>query len=423
MKVSLALAVLLLAIALPFGGSLSIAQGVEPTCTAAGRTDSDILLCDDFDDGSFLSSWNINSHFDVWPVSDFVRCGHDFGFHSRCAAWSNFLIFDTYWGYWGYDAWRAFPPQDEFYVRWYQYISDPFVWGTLEDKSVLLHDPVGSITAYVATNRNHLPVEPNSGPGMPFVANYQDLDWADTNGRYTLVNRFQNQGDNITLERGRWYLFEWYIRFNTPGVSDGVTKLWIDDASRPIARQTLRLRYDDMRWLRGSDGGKQFGFLRLTVYDQRCDIDPNTCPPNGPAILSQSHRWDHIVVSKSPIGPVPPPPSCELAQAVPNFLWPPNHRMVPIAITGVTDPQNEPLTITIVNVTQDEPVDGAGDGNRAPDAVVQGGALLLRAERSERGNGRSYEVHFVARVPRGTLCTGTVRVGVPHRMAPGFMIR
>lgn len=435
MKVTLALSILLLTTALQVDRSIAIAQPPAPRCPGAGKASFGVILCDDFEDGSFLQHWDIGSNSGTWPNADFVRCGHRFGFHSRCAAWSNFLIFDTYWGYWGYDAWRRFPPQNDFYVRWYQYISDPYTWGTLEDKSVLLHDPVGpddavTITAYVATNRTHLPVEPNSGPGMPFVANYQDLDWADTNGQYTLVNRFQNQGDNITLEPGRWYLFEWYIRLNTPGVSDGVTKLWIDDASRPISkhagrpmsRQTLRLEYDDMRWLRASDAGKQFGFLRLTTYDQRCDIEPQACPPNGPAILNQSQRWDHIVVSRIPIGPIPPPPSCELAQAVPNLLWPPNHRMVPIAITGMTDPQNEPLTITIVNVTQDEPVDGAGDGNTAPDAVVQGGALLLRAERSGRGNGRSYEVHFMARVPRGAQCTGTVRVGVPHSMAPRFAI-
>ena len=427
MKVSLALVVLLLAIALPFGGSLSIVQGVEPTCVAAGRTDSDVLLCDDFEDGSFLQHWSIGSNSGTWPNSDFVMCGRGFGFHSRCAAWSNRLIFDTYWGFWGYDAWRRFLPHNEFYVRWYQYISDPYAWGTLEDKAVMLHDPVGSndpttITAYVATNRNQLPSVPNSGPGKPFVANYQDLDLPETEWQYTKINRFQNQDHDITLQPGRWYLFEWYLKMNTPGVSDGVTTLWIDDASRPISRQTLRLQYDDMRWLRSSDAGKQFGFLRLTVYDQRCDIHPQSCPPGGPAILNQSQRWDHIVVSRSPVGPIPPPPSCELAQAVPSLLWPPNHRMVPIAIARVTDPENEPLTITIVSVTQDEPVDEAGDDDMAPDAVVQGNAVLLRAERSGRGNGRSYEVHFVARAPRGSQCAGTVRVGVPHSMAPGLGI-
>ena len=59
-----------------------------------------------------------------------------------------------------------------------------------------------------------------------------------------------------------------------------------------------------MRWLKYTDLGKQFGVLRLTVYHQRCDGVPNTCPPHGPAILNQSQRWDNIVVSKAPIGPI-----------------------------------------------------------------------------------------------------------------------
>jgi len=139
---------------------------------------------------------------------------------------------------------------------------------------------------------------------MPFVANYQDVDWAETGGQSTRVNRFQNQGKNITLQPGTWYLFEWYVKLNTPGKSDGVTRLWIDDATRQVPAQTLRMEYADMRWLKYSDFDKQFGLLRLTVYHQRCDLVPNTCPPNGPGMLNQSHRWDEIVISKWPIGPL-----------------------------------------------------------------------------------------------------------------------
>ena len=106
------------------------------------------------------------------------------------------------------------------------------------------------------------------------------------------------------LQPGRWYLFEWYVKLNTPGLSDGVAKLWIDDASQPISSQTLRMEYEDMRWLRGDQQGKQFGVVRLTLYDQRCDIGRNACPPNGPYVLDQWQEWDNIVVSKRPIGPM-----------------------------------------------------------------------------------------------------------------------
>jgi len=297
---------------------------VGPTCRGDEAAGPAVLAREGFDDGTTLENWSVGSHSNRWPASDFVVCGEGVGFKDRCAAWSNHLIFDGFWGFWGYDAWRRFVPQDEFYVRWYQYVSDPFTWGTLEDKSVLLHDPAGpnesvTITTYVGTSRNHLPMEVNSGPGMPFVANYQDLDWPETGGRYTRVNRFQDQGRNIALEPGKWYLFEWYVKLNRPGVSDGVTKLWVDDASTPIVRQTLRMQHTDMRWLRASDAPKRFGFLRLTVYHQRCDIAGNSCPPHGPEILTQYHRWDDIVVSTRQVGPVVPSagPLCRAAEAAP----------------------------------------------------------------------------------------------------------
>jgi hypothetical protein len=285
----------------------------EPFCPGGARPNADVVLCEGFEDEGVQKRWDIGGHQGVWPISQFVQCTEDrFGFHDRCAAWSNRLVFDQEWGFYGYDARRPFPPQSEFYVRWYQYISNPYVWGTLEDKSVLLHDQDNIITAYVGTNRNHLPVVRDSGPGMPYIANYQDVDTPETGGRYTLVNRFQNQQRNITLQPGKWYLFEWYVRLNSPGLSNGVTRLWIDDATDPITTQTLRMEYRDMRWLKYEHVNRQFGVVRLTVYDQRCDIGRNTCPPNGPDMLDQSQRWDQIVISKRPIGPradgAPPTP-------------------------------------------------------------------------------------------------------------------
>ena len=107
-------------------------------------------------------------------------------------------------------------------------------------------------------------------------------------------------------------------------------------------------------------------------------------------------------------------PLCELAQAVPEVLWPPDHRMVRVDIAGVTDPDDDRVRLTILGVTQDEPVGGAGDGHTSPDALVSGGALLLRSERSGGGNGRVYAVTFAADDAVGGQCTGVVRVGVPH---------
>ncbi|MDL1937369.1 hypothetical protein FBQ80_17745 [Candidatus Brocadia sp. AMX2] len=78
------------------------------------------------------------------------------------------------------------------------------------------------------------------------------------------------------------------------------------------------------------------------------------------------------------------------------------------------DPDNNQVTITITGVTQDEPVDGLGDGDTSPDAVIQGDKVLLRAERSGNGNGRVYRITFTADDGAGGSCTGTVNVCVPH---------
>ena len=60
------------------------------------------------------------------------------------------------------------------------------------------------------------------------------------------------------------------------------------------------------------------------------------------------------------------PPVCSAAQANPAALWSPNHQFVPIAMTGVTDPDGNAVTITVTGVTQDEPVNAKGDGNTSP---------------------------------------------------------
>jgi hypothetical protein len=112
-------------------------------------------------------------------------------------------------------------------------------------------------------------------------------------------------------------------------------------------------------------------------------------------------------------------PSCSAAQAMPTILWSPNHQFVPIAVTGVTDPDGNAVTITVTGVTQDEPVNAKGDGNTSPDAVIQAGAASVRAERSANGNGRVYHLSFRADDGQGGFCTGAVRVSVPHSLKKG----
>jgi chitinase len=111
------------------------------------------------------------------------------------------------------------------------------------------------------------------------------------------------------------------------------------------------------------------------------------------------------------------PPVVTNAHADVPVLWPPDHRMVPVHIAGVVDP-NSNDTITITGVTQDEPTNGLGDGDTPIDAIISGDSVLLRAERSGKGDGRVYWVYFTASDPEtvalGNSPTGIVKVMVPH---------
>jgi hypothetical protein len=111
------------------------------------------------------------------------------------------------------------------------------------------------------------------------------------------------------------------------------------------------------------------------------------------------------------------PPDCSSAVASTAEIWPPNHKWVNVEILGVIDPDDDPVSITITGITQDEPVAGHGSGNTLPDGDGIGTSIArLRAERTGLGNGRTYEISFEATDTGGGICNGTVHVCVPHSM-------
>lgn len=116
------------------------------------------------------------------------------------------------------------------------------------------------------------------------------------------------------------------------------------------------------------------------------------------------------------ITPPNQPPSCAAATAGPNTIWPPNHKMVSVAINGVTDPdKGDTVTVKATGVTQDEPLNTTADGNTTPDAAITAaGAVSVRAERQGTGDGRVYVIAFTATDNHGATCTGHVTVAVPH---------
>jgi Cohesin domain len=110
------------------------------------------------------------------------------------------------------------------------------------------------------------------------------------------------------------------------------------------------------------------------------------------------------------------PPVIESLTASPDVLWPPNHKMVPVAVRASVADAVDPSPVTrIVSVSSNEDEDAAGSGNTEGDWQITGPmAVSLRAERSGKGSGRVYTITVESRDASGNASLATVAVSVPH---------
>jgi hypothetical protein len=113
------------------------------------------------------------------------------------------------------------------------------------------------------------------------------------------------------------------------------------------------------------------------------------------------------------------PPQLTLSLS-PTTLWPPNHKLIPIAasitVTDVCDPNP---TVRLISITSNEPDNGTGDGNTTDD--IQNAAVgtddrnfHLRAERAGPRSGRVYTVIYEASDASGNTTRREATVTVPH---------
>jgi hypothetical protein len=117
------------------------------------------------------------------------------------------------------------------------------------------------------------------------------------------------------------------------------------------------------------------------------------------------------------VNDVEPPVIHDLA-ATPPVLWPPNHKMKNVDV-NYTSTDNCPGPITChITVISDEPENGTGDGDTAPDwELTDDHHIKLRAERAGNGDGRVYTVTVTCTDQYGNSSSGDKKVLVPKNMS------
>lgn len=117
----------------------------------------------------------------------------------------------------------------------------------------------------------------------------------------------------------------------------------------------------------------------------------------------------------------------------PTLIWPPNHKLVDVAIT-MTDADGGEVVFGTTSTHDEYLEDGTemnGSGNTSEDyADIDGasgsgeatGTLQVRAERSGQGDGRTYTVD-VSGTAGGDECSATFSLVVPHDMRPSNRVK
>jgi hypothetical protein len=107
------------------------------------------------------------------------------------------------------------------------------------------------------------------------------------------------------------------------------------------------------------------------------------------------------------------PPQFIAISASETYIWPPNHKMVPVTFTVQVVDLVDPNPHThIVSISSNQPPNSGGDGNTGPDYEITGPlSVNLRAER--QGNSeRLYTVTFESTDASGNVGVGTYVVHV-----------
>jgi hypothetical protein len=256
-------------------------------------SDPNVLLCDDFERGSWYtlncdqanaaggidiktSGWCGTIYNDAGMAAGTARCGGA-GFRSSCAATTGVIGGTT--GNMADHALLNRQGVDEIWVRFYVKPLAGYTFGA--EKMLTFNDGV-----------------PGSG-GIK----WGNLSWncasnPASTGNITMgfpapmdVCQGQNLGNEITIQSGNWYFYEVHYKLSSPGGSNGVFELWVDNCGATgtscPATPTLRMRRTDVRNARTSTSE----LIKVLWFEAWSN-------PSS----SGERYWDQIKVSK--VGPI-----------------------------------------------------------------------------------------------------------------------
>src|SRR5262245_39732020 len=149
----------------------------------------------------------------------------------------------------------------------------------------------------------------------------------------------------------------------------------------------------------------------LTPYNGFAGYDPKRQPVNGGAGATNDNDTVFLAFRVTSVHD----PDAPVLSGLPTdcVVWSPNHKMVKVATVSASDPLSglQPGSFAVTALS-DEPESDA-DASVVPDG--EGGFdVLLRAERSAHGAGRTYTISATATDLVGNVATTTASCVVPH---------
>ncbi len=159
------------------------------------------------------------------------------------------------------------------FMRWYVYVPDPV--------TQQLRDIQRKLIYVNATNTQwHMTFGSLGGSSVPNVGGLLLTNWVGGGVNHTI-----NAYNLAPLRYNQWHYIEIEVRLNTPGLSDGVVRVWFDDANTPVYQNTAA----NVR------GAYSTGFEWILIGQQADRV--------GFFVVDEDRYLDRIAFSTKRIGP------------------------------------------------------------------------------------------------------------------------